>query len=62
LKKESSMHAQHDHTEPPSQPDRAEAGDTCSCERPLPHVRAERKWAARTYCDRCGLPLRLTWR
>jgi hypothetical protein len=32
---------------------------TCSCEHPLPHVRAERKGAAATYCDRCGLPVPL---
>ncbi len=32
---------------------------TCACERPLPRQRAERKGAARTICDRCGLPVRL---
>jgi hypothetical protein len=56
------MQVQHDHTQQQSQPVTADPARTCSCERPLPHVRAERKWAARTYCDRCGLPLRLTWR
>jgi hypothetical protein len=30
---------------------------TWSCERPLPHVRGDRKWVAPTYCDRCELPL-----
>jgi hypothetical protein len=52
----------HDHTQPSPQTGRVEAWRTCTCERPLPHVRAERKWAARTYCERCGLPMRLTWR
>jgi hypothetical protein len=56
------MQVQHDHTQSPPEPVKPLAAQTCSCERPLPHVRAERKWAARTYCDRCGLPLRLTWR
>jgi hypothetical protein len=32
---------------------------TCSCERPLPLERAERKGASRTSCERCGLPIRL---
>ena len=32
---------------------------TCSCERPLPQERAERKGASRTTCARCGLPVRL---
>lgn len=32
---------------------------TCSCERPLPQERAERKGASRTTCERCGLPVRL---
>jgi hypothetical protein len=32
---------------------------TCSCEHPLPRERAERKGAARTTCERCGLPVRL---
>jgi hypothetical protein len=32
---------------------------TCSCERPLPRERADRKGAASTVCDRCGLPVRL---
>jgi hypothetical protein len=35
---------------------------SCTCERPRPQVRAERKWAATTYCLRCGLPLPLAWR
>jgi hypothetical protein len=56
------MQLHHDHTQPPSEADKSDAGRTCSCERSLRHVRAERKWAARTYCDRCGLPLPLTWR
>ncbi|MDX6513948.1 MAG: hypothetical protein QOE36_3452 [Gaiellaceae bacterium] len=30
---------------------------TCSCEHPLPRQRAERKGAAATYCERCGLPV-----
>jgi hypothetical protein len=33
---------------------------TCSCEQPLPRIRAERKGAATTICDRCGLPARLS--
>jgi hypothetical protein len=32
---------------------------TCSCLQPLPRERAERKGAARTTCDRCGLPVPL---
>ena len=31
----------------------------CSCAFPIPHVRAERKGAARRYCARCGLPIRI---
>jgi hypothetical protein len=56
------MQVHHQHTQPQPHPGTVEAWRTCTCERPLPHVRAERKWAARTYCDRCGLPMRLTWR
>jgi hypothetical protein len=37
----------------------AEPRMTCACPSPAPHTRAERKGAARTYCDRCGLPVRL---
>jgi hypothetical protein len=37
----------------------AEPRMTCACPRPAPHMRAERKGAARTYCERCGLPVRL---
>jgi hypothetical protein len=33
----------------------------CQCERPIPRERAEVKWAARTYCDRCGLEMPLRW-
>jgi hypothetical protein len=36
--------------------------ELCQCERPLPRERAEHKWAARTYCNRCGLDLPLRWR
>jgi hypothetical protein len=54
------MHSHQIDVEPtPVTPD---DGRTCSCERPLPEIRAERKWAARTYCRRCGLLLPLTWR
>jgi hypothetical protein len=56
------MYAQHDHAQPPAPADQSGPGSTCSCERPLPRVRAERKWAARTHCDRCGLPMRLAFR
>jgi hypothetical protein len=35
---------------------------TCTCEKPLPVERAERKGAATTECARCGLPLRLRLR
>ena len=37
---------------------------TCTCEKPIPVERAERKGVARTECARCGLPvaLRLTAR
>jgi hypothetical protein len=38
----------------------ARASYSCECERPLPRVRAERKGAAATYCDRCGRPIRPT--
>jgi hypothetical protein len=56
------MQVQPDNTQPPPQTLQALAAQTCTCERPLPRVLAERKWAARTYCDRCGLPLRLAFR
>jgi hypothetical protein len=32
---------------------------TCTCEKPIPVERGERKGAARTECNRCGLPLPL---
>jgi hypothetical protein len=35
------------------------ASHTCTCEHPLPRTRAERKGAAATYCERCGLPVPL---
>ena len=31
----------------------------CACAVPVPHVKAVHKGAARTYCVRCGLPLRI---
>ena len=31
----------------------------CACATPTPQVRAEHKGAARTYCARCGLPIRI---
>jgi hypothetical protein len=46
--------------EPPTAPDSAPTAN-CTCEHPVPRVRAEHKGAARTYCDRCGLPVRLSW-
>ncbi len=59
------MHEQH-FVESPIRPEppafRADPARTCDCERPLPRIRAERKWAATTYCERCGLPLPLRWR
>jgi hypothetical protein len=33
----------------------------CSCEQPQPEARAVRKGAARTYCRRCDLPIRLAF-
>jgi hypothetical protein len=56
------MHTHQVDVEPASPAVTPDDGRTCSCERPLPQVRAERKWAARTYCRRCGLLLPLTWR
>jgi hypothetical protein len=32
---------------------------TCTCAKPLPTIRATHKGAARTVCDRCGLPVRI---
>jgi hypothetical protein len=32
---------------------------TCTCEKPLPVERAERKGVAVTVCARCGLPVAL---
>jgi hypothetical protein len=32
---------------------------TCSCEKPIPIERSERKGVAHTECVRCGLPLPL---
>jgi hypothetical protein len=43
------------HNPTPSRP----AAATCTCAHPLPRVLAERKGAARTTCERCGLPIRL---
>jgi hypothetical protein len=37
----------------------AAAPSVCSCREPLPQVRAVRKGAARTYCARCGRPVRI---
>lgn len=34
---------------------------TCSCTDPQPQVRAVRKGAARTYCARCGLPVKIAF-
>jgi hypothetical protein len=34
----------------------------CACPSPVPRVRAEWKGAARTYCTRCGLPMRIEFR
>ena len=31
----------------------------CSCAKPVPVERSERKGAARTVCGRCGLPVKL---
>ncbi|MGZ4354494.1 MAG: hypothetical protein ACXVZ4_13215 [Gaiellaceae bacterium] len=36
--------------------------ELCRCDRPIPRERAEHKWAARTYCVRCGLDVPLRWR
>ena len=35
---------------------------TCTCEKPVPVERAERKGAATTECARCGLPVKLRLR
>lgn len=35
--------------------------NVCGCTVPMRHVRAARKGAARTYCARCGLPIRLAF-
>jgi hypothetical protein len=32
---------------------------TCTCLKPIPIERSERKGAARTECNRCGLPVPL---
>jgi hypothetical protein len=32
---------------------------TCTCSVPVPQVRATHKGAARTYCAKCDLPIRL---
>jgi hypothetical protein len=34
---------------------------TCACSPPVPDVRADRKGAARTYCARCGLPMKIAF-
>ena len=50
------MHPQHEiQTQPP-------AARTCSCEVPLPRELAVHKGAARTVCERCGLPVPLRLR
>ena len=36
-------------------------GRTCTCADPVPVVRAVRKGAASTFCQRCGLPIRLAF-
>lgn len=35
------------------------AKGVCACAVPIPEVRATYKGAARTYCARCGLPMKL---
>lgn len=47
------------HPEPENQPP---PGRSCSCPEPLPRERAVRKGAARTICERCGLPIPLRLR
>jgi hypothetical protein len=34
----------------------------CACERPVLRERADFKGGSRTFCERCGLPVPLTWR
>jgi hypothetical protein len=34
--------------------------EACECEQPLPRQQAVWKGAARTVCERCGLPVPLT--
>jgi hypothetical protein len=43
-------------------PEVVAAAATCTCAMPLPHTRATWKGAARTVCDRCGLPIRIDFR
>jgi hypothetical protein len=33
----------------------------CSCAKPVPVERSERKGAARTECGRCGLPVKIAF-
>jgi hypothetical protein len=35
------------------------AATTCACAVPVPSVQAVRKGAARTVCERCGLPVKV---
>jgi len=37
------------------------SSSVCSCSVPVPQTKAAWKGAARTYCARCGLPLRITF-
>jgi hypothetical protein len=37
-----------------------QSSSTCGCANPVRHVKAAWKGAARTYCSRCGLPLRIS--
>lgn len=38
-----------------------QSSSTCTCAAPIRHVKAARKGAARTYCARCGLPMRISF-
>ena len=49
------MHGEKNQPSTPTAP--APTAYACTCERPLPRERAERKGAATTVCDRCGLPV-----
>ncbi len=38
-----------------------QSSNTCACAAPVAQVKAAWKGAARTYCARCGLPMRISF-